>query len=368
MPLDMIIDGMCKLLESGSTARLGGGAPSTRRLVLSAIMKMVAQYGSCPAVAAGVIDNYTKSSDPDAQKRCLEFQTILTQSPQLLVEVFPVDASLEDVEVDMNMSFLDGIVSEAISNGARIYQKPEDDDDDDDMNAVASQAASTFKMTPYEKPQERTYGQGAMQGMGSGNMGPSGSANVTLPPGGGPGSPQQASSPQNQPTNPGEPQLALRNVANVWGKKTAPVQQPAASSVPSTSSFATPSPAVPSQGYGGGYGGFGGSTSTPAATPVAPVKTAEQLEKERMAAMLFGGISSAPAPPPPPQPVATPQMTTPVVPQPTPTPAPVAPIPAPAPGMFILSYGELFTLVVIAVIINLMLASFSYSKLQRWTY
>ena len=87
-----------------------------------------------------------------------------------------------------------------------------------------------------------------------------------------------------------------------------------------------------------------------------------------MAAMLFGGISSAPAPPPPPQPVATPQMTTPVVPQPTPTPAPVAPIPAPAPGMFILSYGELFTLVVMAVIINLMLASFSYSKLQRWTY
>ena len=358
MPLDMIIDGMCKLLESGSTARLGGGAPSTRRLVLSAIMKMVAQYGSCPTVAAGVIDDYTKSSDPDAQKRCLEFQTILTQSPQLLVEVFPVDASLEDVEVDVNMSFLDGIVSEAVSNGARPYQKPEDDDDDD-MNAVASQAASTFKMTPYEKPQERTYGQGAMQGMGSGNMGPSGSANVTLPPGGGPGSPQQVSSPNNQPTNTGEPQLALRNVASVWGKKTAPVQPPTASSVPSTSSFATPSPAAPShQGYGG-YGGFGGS-NTPAAAPVAPVKTAEQLEKERMAAMLFGGISSgaAPAPPPPPQPVATPQMTSPAIPQPTPTPVPAAPIPAPTPGMFITSFGELFVLFLALLIIHLTSASF----------
>jgi len=274
MPLDAIIDGMCKLLESGSTARLGGGAPSTRRLVLSAIMKMVAQFGSCPTAAAKVIDDYTKSSDPDAQKRCLEFQTILTQSPQLLGEVFPVDASLEDVEVDTNMSFLDGLVSEAISNGARPYQKPEDDDDDD-TNAVATSAASTFKMTPYEKPQERTYGQGAMSGMGSTNMGPSGTANVTLPPGGGgPGSPQHQ---QQQATSTGEPQLALRNVgANVWGKKAAPIQAaPVASSVPSTSSFAnTPAPAP--AGYGGYGGGF--SNQTTSAAPVAPVKTAAQCK------------------------------------------------------------------------------------------
>lgn len=52
MTLDMIIDSMCTLLQSGNTAKLGGGAPTTRRLVLSAIMKMVAQYGSCPPAAA----------------------------------------------------------------------------------------------------------------------------------------------------------------------------------------------------------------------------------------------------------------------------------------------------------------------------
>ena len=43
LTLDAIIDGMCKLLQSGNTAKLGGGAPSTRRLILSAIMKMVSQ-------------------------------------------------------------------------------------------------------------------------------------------------------------------------------------------------------------------------------------------------------------------------------------------------------------------------------------
>eukprot|EP00578_Thalassiosira_sp_NH16_P006527 CAMPEP_0181104594 /NCGR_PEP_ID=MMETSP1071-20121207/15517_1 /TAXON_ID=35127 /ORGANISM="Thalassiosira sp., Strain NH16" /LENGTH=1073 /DNA_ID=CAMNT_0023187815 /DNA_START=42 /DNA_END=3264 /DNA_ORIENTATION=- len=327
--LSDIIDGMCKLLQSGNTARLGGGAPSTRRLVLTAIMKMVAQYGSCPATAAKVVDDYTKSSDPDAQKRCLEFQTILTQAPHLLGEVFPVDASLEDIDVSLDLSFLDGVVSDAIANGARPYQKPEDDDDDD-INAVASQAASAFKMTPYEKPSERTYGQGAMQGMGSANMGPAGSGNVPLPPGSSSSTvnPQAAASPTQQPSNPGEPQLVLRNVANVWGKQAPPPAQAPVPSVPTTSSFAS----ATTSSTPTGYGGFGVPA---AAAPAVPIKTAEQLEKERMAAALFGGMSGAPPPPPhaPTQPavMATPQMAmAPSAPQPTPAAPLTTPQVAPA--------------------------------------
>lgn len=310
MPLDAIIDGMCQLLQSGSIARLGGGSPSTRRLVLSAIMKMVAQYGSCPAIAAKVIDDYTKSSDPDAQKRCLEFQTILTHSPQLLVEVFPVDASLEDVEVDINLSFLDGLVSEAISNGARPYQKQEDDEDDY-INSVVSQTASAFKMTPYEKPSEKAYGHGAMHGMGSSTMGPGGLTNVTLPPGNasGPVSIPTVNSPTNHLSNPKEPQLVLRNVANVWGKQSTPVViQPAVPYGSSGATFANTTTA-PSPG---GYGGFGTSIQAATAPPMAPVKTMEQLEKERLAAALFGGISGAhpPVPPPTRPSTATPQLLT----------------------------------------------------------
>ena len=280
LPLDAIIDGMCKLLQSGNTAKLGGGAPPTRRLILSAIMKMVSQYGSCPAAAAKVIDDYTKSSDPDTQKRCLEFQTMLTTAPHMLGEVFPVDASLEDVDVDENLSFLNGLVAEAVSNGARPYQKPEDDDDDDIYGAsLSSDTANTFKMTPYEKPTQ-TYGQGRMAGMGSSNMGPSGAANVTLPPGGA-GSPTHQTAAPAQPMNPAQPQLQLRNVANVWGKQ-APPPAPPMVSTPSTPApasyggvgggFASPAP-----GYGGYGGGFGASTAPAPAAPAA--KTAEQLEK-----------------------------------------------------------------------------------------
>ena len=279
MPLDAIIDGMCKLLQSGNTAKLGGGAPPTRRLILSAIMKMVSQYGSCPAAAAKVIDDYTKSSDPDTQKRCLEFQTMLTTAPHMLGEVFPVDASLEDVDVDESLSFLNGLVSEAVSNGARPYQKPEDDDDDDIYGgSLSSDTANTFKMTPYEKPTQ-TYGQGRMAGVGSSNMGPSGAANVTLPPGG--SSPTHQSAAPAQPMNPAQPQLQLRNVANVWGKQAAPPAPPVVStpSTPAPTSyggvgggFASPAPA-----YGGYSGGFGAPTAPAPAAPIA--KTAEQLEK-----------------------------------------------------------------------------------------
>ncbi|KAL7517944.1 hypothetical protein ACHAWX_002817 [Stephanocyclus meneghinianus] len=324
MPLDAIIDGMCKLLQSGNTAKLGGGAPSTRRLILSAIMKMVSQYGSCPAAAAKVIDDYTKSSDPDAQKRCLEFQALLTTAPHMLAEVFPVDASLEDVDVDENLSFLNGLVSEAISNGARPYQRPEDDDDDDMYvgGSLSSETASTFKMTPYEKP-TTTYGHGRMVGMGSTNMGPGGSANVALPPGS--GGTSQATVTPSLPINPGQPQLVMRNVANVWGKPPPPpASTPATISTPASSGFRGFGAPAPSP-----YGGFGSSSSMP--TPAAPVKTAEQLEKERLAAALFGGISTTSQPPPPPPPAITPQIVTAASITPVATPGVTAPISAPTP-------------------------------------
>lgn len=281
MQLDAIIDGMCTLLRSGSTARLGGGTASTRRLILSAIMKMVAQYGNCPTAASKLIDAYTISLDPDAQRRCLEFQAILAQAHYLLEEVFPLDASLEDLEVDEHLRFFDGLVSEAVSNGARPYQKIEDDEDED---VVTASVASAFKTKAYEKPTEKIYGQSPMHGLGSTTMGLGGSANVSLPPGSSSGGGDHASvAPITQTTDSGEPQLVLRNVVNVWGKQQASV--PVTSAPPSVYNR-TPAPAAPSS-----YGGF--SASSQVTSLVTKGKTTEQLEKERMAAALFGGILRA---------------------------------------------------------------------------
>mmetsp|Transcript_36217 Transcript_36217/g.79277 ORF Transcript_36217/g.79277 Transcript_36217/m.79277 type:complete len:1063 (-) Transcript_36217:1167-4355(-) len=315
--LDDILVKLCDYTKTSSTLD-----PTTRKFLVSAIMKLVAQMGTCPSHAASVIDTYTKSRDVDLQQRCKEFQNLLTTAPHLLSEVLPVDASCEDVGVDENLSFLDGFVAEAVQNGAKVYDKPEDDDDEygDDYGGAygASSSAGAFKMTPYEKPTSPTAANFAMRGVGSVGSGPN--AGVALPPSVGAGSDPYShggGTPMNQGATSqgsGEPQLVLRNVASVWGK--GGLSQPGATAAAAAPPVApAPAPAAPpaashvSSASAQGYG-FGGQ---PAVDPSPPSveKSAAQLEKERMAAMLFGGVvPGAPAPPPssappPPKPPST---------------------------------------------------------------
>jgi AP-4 complex subunit epsilon-1 len=342
-------------------------ADSTRKCLTSAIFKLVAQAGTCPPEAAALVDEYTRSTNVDLQQRCLEFQNMLTMAPQYLGEVLPVDASAEDIDVDINLSFLDAFCQEALGNGARSYAKPEDDDDDDDdlYGTTAASTATAFKMTPYAKPDTNINRSNMIRGMGSGGI--ASPPGVALPPGSNSGTSAILST-QTQPSNDGL-QLNTRGV-NVWGKKPQappPPEAPPASAAPPRSSFDS---AVPGGSFGAAapaanpYGGFGSSTtassayggfSAPAPAPP-PQKTPEQLEKERMAAALFGGMvpgappppPRAPAPPPPrPSPTAAPPVAAPTVPPPAPAPAapevdlldfgfdaaPATPAPAAAPAL-----------------------------------
>ena len=321
------------LLKLCDFARSNTVDPNTRRFLLMAIFKLVAQLGNCPAHAAAVIDDYTKSKDVDLQQRCMEFQNLLTSAPHLLGEVLPIDASCEDVGVDENMSFLDGFVAEAVAGGARPYEKPEDDDDDDDGAGYGGYGAGgspAFKMTPYEKPTST-----GVPNFGAGGIGPQGSSHpgVALPPGAVGASPYGAGGAAM--TNPavaagtGEPQLNLRNVANVWGKP-----QPVAAPIPAQAA-ATPVPASTLPTSSPNPYGFGVQHSS-APSPAPAAKSAEQLEKERMAAALFGGVipgapvpapSAAPPKPAPPKPALKPPVAT------------APPAPAPAPEVDLLDMG-----------------------------
>jgi AP-4 complex subunit epsilon-1 len=342
--LDQVMIQLCTL----ATKQQANMSPSTRRFLLQAIMKLVAQAGTCPPMAAAVIDQYTKSQDVDLQQRCLEFQKLLTHCPNLLPEVLPVDASAEDVQVDETLSFLDSIVMDAINQGARPYSKPMDDDDDEEDYRASSLAAakSAFKMTPYEKPQAPAQAMLAMSGMGS--TGRTSTLGMSLPPGAPGSSGGGVPMPLQQPA---ELALNTRNVANVWGKggmrpgapATPATPAPASSSAPVANTpshvwgaTSTPSTAAASPyrgGMGSSLGGGGGMTPAPE-----PVKTAQQLEKERMAAALFGGIfPGAPPPPNPPmssslgmaRPMASAAVHTPAAPAAMKPPAP-APAPPPA--------------------------------------
>jgi AP-4 complex subunit epsilon-1 len=315
-------------------------ANSTRKFLTSAIFKLVAQAGTCPPQAANVVDQYTRSKDVDLQQRCLEFQNMLTTAPQYLGEILPIDASAEDVDVDASLSFLDAYCQEALANGARPYSKPEDDDDDDEDYLVDT-TVSAFKMTPYAKPDTNVNRSHVIRGMGSGGM--ASAPGVTPPPGSNMGTAAMGTTSVDNPQG-----LALntRGVANVWGKKAEPPPAAAAAAAaaapPPTAANNNPYGAAPqssSNPYGtssSSSGGFGGASSSSSpygggfgqASAPAPIieKTREQLEKERMAAALFGGMVPG-APPPPPKAAPAP----PAAAAPPPPPAAAAPPVAVAP-------------------------------------
>ena len=279
--IDEILVKLCVLSRRGKNL-----TPLTRKIVVTAIMKLVAQAGTCPPQAAKVIDDFTKSQDLDLQQRCLEFQTMLTSAPHILGDVLPIDASCEDIQVNINLSFLDAFVRNAISNGARLYDKPEDDDDEDYESTTREQSKpSAFKMTPYAKP-TITPGSvqlGQMKGLGS-NTSTTLPTGTSLPPGGYSENPtQNVSTPSVPPSS--EPQLVLRNVATVWGK-TNPSPAPtsvAPAPVPTTNSWSQPSVTSSVNSAPTSY------SQPTLAPPTEPIKTEEQLRKERMAAALFGG-------------------------------------------------------------------------------
>ncbi|OEU11534.1 hypothetical protein FRACYDRAFT_228009 [Fragilariopsis cylindrus CCMP1102] len=298
--------------------------PSTRKFLTSAVFKLVAQVGTCPPQAAAVVDEYTRSKDVDLQQRCLEFQAILMTAPQYLGDILPVDASAEDMEVDINLSFLDGFCHQALENGARPYEKPEDDDDDDDdYGAINTSGSGAFKMTPYAKPETNINRSVMMSRAGGGSGGVASPGGVSLPPGSNTGTQAQVSTSVDAVGD--GLSLNTRGAANVWGKK--PVAAPA------------PPPQQPTDranSFGGGgpssYGGYG---LAPAPAPVVPTKTPEQLEKERQAAFLFGGMVPGAAPPPPramppspPVPVAAPPV------------AAAPSVSAPAPEFDLLDFGS----------------------------
>ena len=303
--IEDVLESLCAIVRIHK-AKL---APTTLKLILSAVMKLIAQAGTCPPHAASLIDDFTHSQDVDLQQRCLEFQNLLTSAPQLLGQVLPVDASAEDIDVDVDLTFMNGYVNEALNNGAKAYDKPEDDDDDDDMPSAAA-PTSAFNLTPYEKPTTPSYGaSNVMRGIGS-DGGISGPPGVALPPGSGYGSSMQVPNVGAIGTQMNELQLNTSRVANVWGKSG--LSQPPPAPAPSNPyGVATPSNpySSPAQSnpYGtqapNNYGGFGGRSdpygSAPAPAPVEVPKSKEQLEKERMAAAFFGGVIPGQPPPPP---------------------------------------------------------------------
>lgn len=68
-----------------------------------------------------LIEEMLASHSTDLQQRAYELQAILTLDAQAVKKIMPMDSTCNDIEIDKNLSFLDGHVQQAIENGAQPY-------------------------------------------------------------------------------------------------------------------------------------------------------------------------------------------------------------------------------------------------------
>jgi hypothetical protein len=278
-------------------------------------MKQVANYPAqsgplldqLPEVA-GAIQQYQESLFVDLQQRSHEFAE-LAKNPNTMRSVLPLDSTDDDVYVESKLSFLDGFVQTAISNGAREYDPEignEDDATDDGPREVKLQFNAYQRQTASNTS---TY--------------TSNTAATTQP--------TRSESYTSNDNNSG---LKLTGVNKAWGMPVEPTSQPEpppTNTAPSTDMFSQPEP-------------------EPAAQPVRmtrPTRAPEVSAKQQAANALFAGLGGVTAPSRPKRggkkAAAKRQPARQTAPTPAPAPAPAAtidifaevasvPTPAPAPA------------------------------------
>uniref|UniRef100_M3ZX44 Adaptor related protein complex 4 subunit epsilon 1 n=2 Tax=Xiphophorus maculatus TaxID=8083 RepID=M3ZX44_XIPMA len=113
---DVTVRLLAKLLDMKSSSS------ETKCWVLMAMTKLC-PGGAALALVHNVSETYSSSLDTMLRQRAQELQ-ILSQDSELQAKVLPRSASMEPVEVDSSLSFLDGFVSEALAAGAAPYKPP----------------------------------------------------------------------------------------------------------------------------------------------------------------------------------------------------------------------------------------------------
>lgn len=84
-----------------------------RGWILAALVKLVSQTGLFPEVLRVQVEKLKQSRNADSQQRAYELLALKAQ-PAFMRSVLPLDSSLEDLEVDPDMGFLDGFVQVSV--------------------------------------------------------------------------------------------------------------------------------------------------------------------------------------------------------------------------------------------------------------
>lgn len=127
--------------------------PSTKAWIVTAVGKLTSRIGQMHAATRDMLEKHMGGVDVELRQRCSEIQE-LSQNTFLMQSVLPIDGCCEDLEVDESLSFLDDVVSEALSKGASPYKAVSERRTDARIKDV-SESEPTLKFTPYENPMEQ---------------------------------------------------------------------------------------------------------------------------------------------------------------------------------------------------------------------
>ena len=279
--MDVIVGNLCDLMVSHTSHD-----DATRGCVVTAIMKLVAQMGTCPAKALLTIQTYETSLSTDVRQRCGEFLKLLKQ-PGVMVEVLPTDASCEDIEVDENLPFLNNVVNSALSSGAKPYAVPAHLVPEDAIGLKVG-----LKITPYEMPTApvNLSALSVLIGTGAGTSAGSGATDVS----GSPHTTTSASPAFSSASKVGGPWSRTMEAPKLNKVVTSPMQQAEQDRQQRKEEEELRQKEYEAQQLRNSNSPSNVQSSIAAPAPV-PAKPREPTEKEKMAAALFSGFDGSSA-------------------------------------------------------------------------
>ncbi|EOA39602.1 hypothetical protein CARUB_v10008229mg [Capsella rubella] len=222
-----------------------------------------------------LIEELLASHSTDLQQRAYELQALLALDARAVETIIPLDASCEDIEVDKELSFLNGYIQQAIESGSQPYISERErlgmfettDYHSQDHHEVPSHA---LRFEAYELPKPSVPPQ----------------ASTELVPVPEPSyyseSHQPISTSLVSERESSEIKLRLDGVKQKWGRP----------SYQSTTSASSTTQQAPNGTTSHSDAGVGSSSSKPRSS-YEPKKPEIDPEKQRLAASLFGGSSSS---------------------------------------------------------------------------
>ncbi|WZZ16621.1 hypothetical protein YC2023_109710 [Brassica napus] len=227
-----------------------------------------------------LIEELLASHSTDLQQRAYELQALLALDARAVESILPLDASCEDIEVDKDLSFLNGYIQQAIESGAQPYVSERErsggmfettDYHSQDHHEVTSHA---LRFEAYELPKPSVPSQAS-------------AALVPVPEPSYYSEPHQPISTSSSVSERESSEIKLRldGVKQKWGRPSYQSSTSASSSTPPQAANGT---SIRSDG-----GGVASSSSSKPRSSYESKKPEIDPEKQRLAASLFGGSSSS---------------------------------------------------------------------------